>query len=118
MHRLPQRYFRIRLVSLECAGRDGWPPGGNGAIIGGNGGKLRLCPAEVFLYMGKQISVSQMAISDWVAGLAAIPEREFTLQNVQDYIIAHAVKPETLDEVFAFFERQLHTQPDFQKRFV
>ena len=53
--------------------------------------------------MEKQtISVAQMGISDWVAGLAAMPEREFTLKNVQDYIIAHAVKPETLDKYLYF----------------
>ena len=48
--------------------------------------------------MEKQIGVAQMGISDWVAGLAAMSEREFTLTNVQDYIVAHAVKPERSEE--------------------
>jgi len=32
---------------------------------------------------------------DWVKGLAAIPSRDFTLENVQDYIVRHSVRPET-----------------------
>src|SRR5579871_945860 len=67
-------------------------------------GKTPGVPCGGFFDMEKQISVSQIGISDWVAGLAAIPEREFTLQNVQDYIIAHAVKPETLDQ-YLFFSK-------------
>ena len=66
--------------------------------------------------MENQVSVAQLAISDWVAGLAAISERDFTLKNVQDYIIAHAVKPETLEQYLLFLEGQLHTQPDLQER--
>ena len=63
-----------------------------------------------------QVSVAQVGISDWVAGLAAMSEREFTLKNVQDYIIAHAVKPETMEKYLYFSKGELHTQPDFQER--
>jgi cysteine dioxygenase len=50
-----------------------------------------------------------MAIADWVKGLAAIREREFTLQNVQDYILSHAVRPETLDK-YLFFSKGNYTR--------
>ena len=40
------------------------------------------------------------AITDWVKGLAAIPGRDFTLENVQDYIIRHSARPETLDRLW------------------
>jgi cysteine dioxygenase len=66
-----------------------------------------MCPAEVV--MEKQISVAQIGISDWVAGLAAMSEREFTLKNVQEYIVAHAVKPETLDK-YLYFSKGNYTR--------
>ena len=37
-----------------------------------------------FLAMPKQLAVETLAISAWVKNLAAIPERDFTLENVQD----------------------------------
>src|SRR5580698_8084838 len=69
--------------------------------------KLRMCPAEASVE--KQISVAQIGISDWVAGLAAMSEREFTLKNVQEYIVAHAVKPETLDK-YLYFSKGNYTR--------
>src|SRR4029077_16370897 len=36
-----------------------------------------------FPTMQKQLAVEQLAIADWVKGLAAIPERDFSLENVQ-----------------------------------
>jgi cysteine dioxygenase len=59
--------------------------------------------------MQKQLTTEQVSIADWVACLAAIPEREFTLQNVQDYILAHAVRPETLDK-YLFFSKGNYTR--------
>jgi cysteine dioxygenase len=59
--------------------------------------------------MQKQATTDQLAIADWVSGLAAIPEREFTLQNVQDYIVAHVVRPETLDK-YLFFSKGNYTR--------
>ncbi len=44
-----------------------------------------------------------------MAGLAAMTEREFTLKNVQDYIVAHAVKPETLD-AYLYFSKGNYTR--------
>ncbi len=46
--------------------------------------------------MAHGITIEQLAISEWMKGLAAIPEHEFTLSRVQDYIVRHAVRPESL----------------------
>ena len=51
----------------------------------------------------------QLTIADWVTGLAAIPEPEFTLQNVQVYILAHVVRPETLHK-YLFFSKGNYTR--------
>jgi cysteine dioxygenase len=59
--------------------------------------------------MQKQATADQLTIADWVSGLAAIPERDFTLQNVQDYIVAHVVRPETLDK-YLFFSKGNYTR--------
>ena len=50
--------------------------------------------------MHKQVKIvtQQLVIDDWVKGLAAIGEREFTLEAVQEYILQHAVRPETLEK--------------------
>ena len=48
--------------------------------------------------MTKQLAAEPTAISDWVKNLAAIPERDFTLENVQDFILRHSVRPETLEK--------------------
>src|SRR5258708_3914909 len=56
--------------------------------------------------MHKQARVEseQLTITDWVKDLAAISEREFTLETVQNYIVQHSVRPETLDK-YLFFSR-------------
>jgi cysteine dioxygenase len=59
--------------------------------------------------MQKQAAADQMKVTDWVAGLSAIPEREFTLQNVQDYIVRHAVLPESLEK-YLFFSKGNYTR--------
>jgi cysteine dioxygenase len=59
--------------------------------------------------MTKQVAVEQVGISDWVKNLAAIPERNFTLENVQDYILHHSVRPETLDK-YLFFSKGSYTR--------
>jgi len=50
-----------------------------------------------------------LAIADWVEGLAAIPEREFTLETVQNYISGHHVRPETLEK-YLFFSKGNYTR--------
>jgi cysteine dioxygenase len=59
--------------------------------------------------MTKPTATEQLTITDWVAGLAAIPERDFTLHTVQDYVIAHAVRPETLEK-YCFFSKGSYTR--------
>jgi cysteine dioxygenase len=59
--------------------------------------------------MPNQLAVEQLSIADWVKGLAAIPEREFTLENVQDYIVRHAVRTETLEK-YLFFSKGNYTR--------
>jgi cysteine dioxygenase len=59
--------------------------------------------------MSEQLAVEQLAISDWVKNLAAIPDRDFTLQNVQDYIQRHAVRPESLEK-YLFFSKGSYTR--------
>jgi hypothetical protein len=62
-----------------------------------------------FPTMPKQLAVEQLAIADWVQGLAALPERDFTLEAVQDYILHHAVRPETLEK-YLFFSKGNYTR--------
>lgn len=59
--------------------------------------------------MPTNLAIEKITISDWVKGLEAIPERDFTLDNVQDYIIRHAVRPETLDK-YCFFSKGNYTR--------
>jgi len=54
-------------------------------------------------------AIEQLTVGDWVQGLATIPEPEFTLQNVQDYIFRHSVRPETLDK-YLFFSKGNYTR--------
>lgn len=54
-------------------------------------------------------SADRLAIGDWVAGLATIPEREFSLHHVKEYILQHAVRPETLDP-YLFFSKGNYTR--------
>jgi cysteine dioxygenase len=55
------------------------------------------------------VTTEQLTVADWVKGLACIPEREFTLTNVQDYILRHLVRPETLDK-YLFFSKGNYTR--------
>jgi cysteine dioxygenase len=59
--------------------------------------------------MHKQVTSEQLAIADWVKGLACIPDPDFTLANVQDYILRHSVRPETLDK-YLFFSKGNYTR--------
>jgi len=59
--------------------------------------------------MTKQLATEQLLISDWVKNLAAIPERDFTLESVQDYIVRHTVRPESLEK-YLFFSRGGYTR--------
>lgn len=59
--------------------------------------------------MTRQIALEPLTITDWVKGLADIRERDFTLQNVQDYLLRHAVRPETLEK-YLFFSKGNYTR--------
>lgn len=59
--------------------------------------------------MSEQLAIAQLTISDWVRNLAAIPERNFSLDNVQDYILHHAVRPESLEK-YLFFSKGSYTR--------
>jgi cysteine dioxygenase len=59
--------------------------------------------------MHKQVTSEQLTIADWVKALACIPDREFTLANVQDYILRHSVRPDTLDK-YLFFSKGNYTR--------
>jgi cysteine dioxygenase len=59
--------------------------------------------------MSEQVAIEQFAISDWVKNLAAIQERDFTLENVQNYILHHAIRPESLDK-YLFFSKGGYTR--------
>jgi len=61
--------------------------------------------------MQKQVKIAtqRLPIDDWVRGLAAMPDREFTLEAVQDYILQHAVLPDTLEK-YLFFSKGNYTR--------
>lgn len=59
--------------------------------------------------MHKPVVAELVSISDWVENLAAIPEREFTLENVQDYVLRRHVRPETLEK-YLFFSKGNYTR--------
>lgn len=59
--------------------------------------------------MAGYVATEKLNIEDWVKALAAIPESEFTLQNVQDYVIRHAVREDSLEK-YCFFSKGNYTR--------
>jgi cysteine dioxygenase len=59
--------------------------------------------------MQKPVTARRLAINDWVKDLASIPESDFTLGTVQDYILYHNVRPETLER-YLFFSKGNYTR--------
>jgi len=59
--------------------------------------------------MAQHVATEQLTITDWVKGLAAIPGRDFALENVQDYIIRHSARPGTLDK-YCYFSKGNYTR--------
>jgi cysteine dioxygenase len=51
----------------------------------------------------------KLAITDWVTGLAAIQEPEFTLERVHAYVSEHGIQPETLEK-YLFFSKMNYTR--------
>ncbi len=52
---------------------------------------------------------SQLHISDWVQKLAAVPERDFTLENIQNFILAHSICPESIKK-YLFWSKGNYTR--------
>ncbi len=50
-----------------------------------------------------------LPIESWVEKLCQIPEREFTLERVQEFLMRSAVRPETLEPYF-FFSQGSYTR--------
>jgi hypothetical protein len=44
-------------------------------------------------------ALEQLNIQEWVKGLAAIPAQDFSLEAVQNYIVRHAVRPDTIENI-------------------
>jgi cysteine dioxygenase len=61
------------------------------------------------LTSGINVTTERLGIHEWVKGLAAIPEREFTLANVQNYVLQHAVRPDSLDR-YCYFSKGCYTR--------
>ena len=59
--------------------------------------------------MSEQLAIEQLDITDWVKNLAAIPDRNFTLETVQDYILHHVIRPDSL-EGYLFFSKGSYTR--------
>jgi predicted metal-dependent enzyme (double-stranded beta helix superfamily) len=59
--------------------------------------------------MQGKTAIEQLNIAAWVKDLAAVPARDFTLENVQDYILRHHVRPESLDK-YLFFSKGNYTR--------
>ena len=59
--------------------------------------------------MTKQLVSAPLVISDWVKNLADVPERDFTLERVQDYIMRHPVRPESLAK-YLYFSKGCYTR--------
>ena len=59
--------------------------------------------------MAQYLATEKLGIEDWVKGLAAIPESEFTLPKVQDFVIRHAVRPDSLEK-YCFFSNGNYTR--------
>ena len=55
------------------------------------------------------IAAEQLNIQDWVQGLAAIPTKDFSLETVQNYILRHAVRPETIEK-YCYFSKGSYTR--------
>jgi predicted metal-dependent enzyme (double-stranded beta helix superfamily) len=59
--------------------------------------------------MQGKTAIEQLNIAAWVKELASIPAPEFTLENVQDYVLRHHVRPESLDK-YLFFSKGNYTR--------
>jgi len=54
-------------------------------------------------------AIHQLSITDWVKNLAALPERDFTLENVHNYLVTHQIQPESLPP-YCYFSKGNYTR--------
>lgn len=73
----------------------------DGAIIGVSRTEL--------LGSRREVMQEQLNISEWVAGLTAIPDRDFSIERVHGFISQHVIVPETLDK-YLFFSKGNYTR--------
>jgi predicted metal-dependent enzyme (double-stranded beta helix superfamily) len=59
--------------------------------------------------MPKQTTAEQLTVTAWVNNLAALHVCDFTLETVQDYMVTHHVRPETLEK-YCFFSKGNYTR--------
>jgi predicted metal-dependent enzyme (double-stranded beta helix superfamily) len=59
--------------------------------------------------MTNQLAVAQLAISDWVENLAAIPDGEFTLENIHNYLLNNHIQAESLAK-YCYFSKGNYTR--------
>jgi cysteine dioxygenase len=55
------------------------------------------------------LAAEQLNIQEWVKGLAAIPAHDFSLETVQNYILRHAVRPESIEK-YCYFSKGSYTR--------
>ena len=59
--------------------------------------------------MPDNLTAAQLSISDWVKNLSAIPARDFSLENVQNFVIQNHVRPDSLEK-YIFFSKGCYTR--------
>ena len=59
--------------------------------------------------MPNNLTAAQLSISDWVKNLAAIPAKDFSLENVQNFVIQNHVRPDSLEK-YSFFSKGCYTR--------
>lgn len=59
--------------------------------------------------MPNNLAVEQLSISDWVKNLAALPAKKFSLESVQNFVMRHHVRPETLEK-YLYFSKGCYTR--------
>ena len=52
--------------------------------------------------MLNNLTAAQLSIADWIKNLAAIPAKDFSLENVQNFVIQNHVRPESLEKYLCF----------------
>ena len=59
--------------------------------------------------MPNNLTAAQLSIADWVKNLSAIPARDFSLENVQNFVIQNHVRPDSLEK-YIFFSKGCYTR--------